>query len=149
MNTKKKQSFFPPSFCLLSLTLVMALLIPFRGRTQISSVDLNWLGEEAPEIATGVSWGVPFPENVYEKDQSFLLKNASDQSLPLQSWPLAYWPDGSLKWMGFSTVVDSPDDGTYTLEAWTPSAPTDPAEFIQVEEEDGFIRNNTQRSEEH
>jgi len=144
MNTQKKQSLFPPSLYLFSLALVMSLLITFRGSAQTSSVDLTWLGEEAPGMATGVSWGVPFPEGVYEKDQPFLLRNASDQSLPLQSWPLAYWPDGSLKWMGFSTVVDSPDEGTFTLEAGTPSAPTDPAESIRVEEEDGFIRINTQ-----
>jgi hypothetical protein len=24
--------------------------------------------------------------------------------MPLQSWPLAYWPDGSIKWTGFATV---------------------------------------------
>jgi hypothetical protein len=25
--------------------------------------------------------------------------------LPLQQWPLAYWPDGSIKWTGFATVA--------------------------------------------
>jgi len=35
------------------------------------------------------------------KDQAFALATADGKALPLQTWSLAYWPDGSLKWSGF------------------------------------------------
>ncbi len=31
-------------------------------------------------------------------------------ALPLQAWPLAYWPDGSLKWSGFAAVASAGAD---------------------------------------
>jgi hypothetical protein len=65
---------------------------------------VNWLDPTAPSVPVGVSWGVPWPRGTVTKDQTFSL--ASDgKSLPLQEWPLAYWPDGSIKWTGFATVA--------------------------------------------
>ncbi|MGH8016763.1 MAG: hypothetical protein ACREIA_00465, partial [Opitutaceae bacterium] len=37
--------------------------------------------------------------------RKFSLTDSSGQNLPLQTWPLAYWPDGSLKWSGFASIV--------------------------------------------
>src|SRR5262245_14643084 len=62
-----------------------------------TSVELKWLGEKTPEIPIGVSWGVPWQQGQVRKDQAFTLTTADGKSLPLQSWPLAWWPDGSIK----------------------------------------------------
>jgi hypothetical protein len=59
---------------------------------------VRWLGDRHPEIARGVTWGTPWPRGTQRADREFELRDASDKLLPLQSWPLAYWPDGSLKW---------------------------------------------------
>src|SRR5947209_744711 len=59
------------------------------------SVALHWLDGEPPQVAAGVSWGVPFPRGTVSKTQTFTL-TAGGNSLPLQQWPLAYWPDGSM-----------------------------------------------------
>jgi hypothetical protein len=32
---------------------------------------------------------------------------AGEGSAPLQSWPLAYWPDGSIKWTGHALAADA------------------------------------------
>ena len=40
---------------------------------------------------------------------------AGNKQFPLQSWPLAYWPDGSIKWNGFATVVPAGFSGPATL----------------------------------
>jgi hypothetical protein len=74
------------------------------GRYQ--PVALNWLNG-APSLACGVSWGVPFARGVVAKDANFTLTTSSGRQLPLQFWPLAYWPDGSIKFAGFATVADS------------------------------------------
>lgn len=72
-------------------------------------VSVNWLGR-APATSTGVSWGVPFPKGTVRPGQTFALNSADGKSIPLQAWPLAYWPDGSLKWSGFAAVP--PDKAT-------------------------------------
>jgi YetA-like protein len=79
-----------------------------------NSVTLHWLDGAAPPIATGVSWGVPFPRGTVSKTQNFAL-TAGGNSLPLQQWPLAYWPDGSMKFVGFATVAAANTTGELRL----------------------------------
>src|SRR5699024_7029044 len=77
------------------------------AQSQDSAVKLHWLKNQVPEVPTGVSWGMPFPKGQLEKGASFKLKTANGHELPVQSWPTAYWPDGSLKWIGLATIADS------------------------------------------
>ncbi len=78
------------------------------------TVPVSWLGGEAPALPGGVSWGVPWAQGAVAKNAAFSL-SAQGKELPLQSWPLAYWPDGSIKWSGFATVVPAQMSGTMTL----------------------------------
>ena len=80
-----------------------------------SAVTLHWLGDAPPPLDTGVSWGVPFPRGQVSKTQTFTLATASGRSLPLQQWPLAYWPDGSMKFIGFATVASGDVSGELRL----------------------------------
>ena len=75
-----------------------------KADTLLQPVTLSWLGGEAPPVGGGVSWGIPWPQGKVARGSTFSLV-AKDRGLPLQSWPLAFWPDGSLKWSGFATVV--------------------------------------------
>src|SRR5437763_353335 len=86
-----------------------------------NTVSINWLGNTAPSEAVGVSWGVPWPRGAFRREQSFSL-TANNQPLPLQTWPLAFWPDGSLKFSGFATVAGAA--GPYRLAPGTPTATT-------------------------
>jgi hypothetical protein len=78
-------------------------------------VELAWLAEQAPARPQGVSWGVPWPMGTVAKDAKLQLR-AGTSVLPLQSWPVAYWPDGSLKWSGLATVVPAQVAGPITLQ---------------------------------
>jgi hypothetical protein len=62
-------------------------------------VDLHWL-DGKPAATTGASWGVPWPKGQLPKDSSFALQADDGSAVAVQSWPLAYWPDGTLKWTG-------------------------------------------------
>ena len=86
----------------------------WAGAAPPDTITLNWL-EKAPIIHSGVSWGVPWAKSIVKKDQAFTLLNAEGKALPLQTWPLATWPDGSVKWSGFATVADSGDKGPFRL----------------------------------
>jgi hypothetical protein len=84
-------------------------------------VSLSWLGGEPPLVGRGLSWGVPWPQGAVARASTFNL-NAQGKDLPVQSWPLAFWPDGSLKWSGFATVVPAGLAGPVILAMGTPAA---------------------------
>jgi len=72
--------------------------------TAPGDVSIRLLDGKGLGLDSGVSFGVPWPRGSVKRDATFTL--ASDgKYLPLQNWPMAYWPDGSLKWSGFATVV--------------------------------------------
>jgi hypothetical protein len=79
-----------------------------------SAVKLSFVAENPPLVASGVSYGVPWQQGAVKRNATFSL-NAQGKDLPLQSWPLAYWPDGSIKWSGFATVVPAGMTGPATL----------------------------------
>jgi hypothetical protein len=78
------------------------------------TVPLTWLADQPPVATTGVSWGVPWPKGSVRREAAFRLRN-QDADLPLQSWPLAYWPDGSIKFTGFATVLPAGAKGPFLL----------------------------------
>ncbi len=60
----------------------------------------SWIGEEAPGMQLGSSFGVPWPRGVHKKTTNFQLINDSGDLVPSQTWITATWPDGSIKWTG-------------------------------------------------
>jgi hypothetical protein len=103
-------------------------------------VALHWLWENEFTQPTGLSWGVPLARGTVKKDQSFSLTSAEGESLPLQSWPLAYWPDGSLKWVGFATVTDEKHESLQLKVGKAKKAPA--TTEVQVREGQGQISIN-------
>ncbi|MDX3754803.1 Tat pathway signal sequence domain protein [Streptomyces sp. AK02-04a] len=83
-------------------------------------VTLDWLEDGALGAAPGSTVGVPWPKGAYQQDQTFALTDASGKDVPVQSWPIAYWPDGSLKWTAHAVSSGS---GKLTLAAGAPAAP--------------------------
>ena len=103
-------------------------------------VELRWLGEAPPPLSSGVSWGVPWPRGAVARDQNFRLLAGDGTALPLQSWPLAYWPDGSLKWSGFATFAGPTAGPGLRLEP-AASAPT--LDGIQVRSSETTLEVDT------
>ncbi len=93
----------------------------------IEPVALSWLDGAPPETAAGVAWGVPFRRGAVRREQTFRLSTTDGRALPLQSWPLAYWPDGSMKFLGFATVADAGASAPLRLSHDAPGAPVGPA----------------------
>lgn len=84
------------------------------------SVSLNLLDGKLAMDA-GVSFGVPWGQGEVKKSDVFSL-GVKDKRLPLQSWPLAYWPDGSIKWSGFATVLPAGLSESVRLSAGSPES---------------------------
>ena len=87
----------------------------------VPEVSLTWL-EGKPGGAATATWGTPWPTGAVPAGQAFQLTAAGGAAVPVQSWPLAYWPDGTLKWSAHAVAADAPAD-TYTLAAGTPAKP--------------------------
>src|SRR3954471_18227583 len=71
---------------------------PRAAEADDSPVTLDWLEDGGLGAAPGSTVGVPWPKGVYQEGQKFAVQDADGKSVPVQSWPIAYWPDGSLKW---------------------------------------------------
>jgi hypothetical protein len=76
-------------------------------------MKLHWL-KKKPKERTGISWGVPWPMGTMEKEDSMSLKDINGNECFQQSWPMAFWPDGSVKWTGHAAVLEG-DSDTYEI----------------------------------
>ena len=87
-------------------------------------VELRWLEGGVPaEFAGGTTWGVPWPRGAFAPDQQFALTTPAGAALPVQSWPTAWWPDGSVKWTAHAISGDHRAEETYRLAAGEPAEP--------------------------
>ncbi|WP_411830287.1 exo-rhamnogalacturonan lyase family protein [Paenibacillus alba] len=63
-----------------------------------TGIALRWLTKEAA-MPVGVTWGIPWREGELQREEPLRLNSLDgNQAIPLQSWPTAFWPDGSVKW---------------------------------------------------
>jgi hypothetical protein len=93
---------------------LLAFLLAASSLFAADPVTLNWLGGTPPATGANVTWGVPWPKGAMTTDTPLRL-TAGGQDVPIQSWPLAYWPDGSIKWTGHSLTAPAGLAGPFTL----------------------------------
>ena len=100
-------------------------------------VTLDWLEDGGLGAAPGSTVGVPWPMGAFQEDQPFALTDADGKAVAVQSWPIAYWPDGSLKWTAHAV---SSGNGKLTLAAGEPATP---AQQVTVDRSGGTIDVST------
>lgn len=71
---------------------------------QAQVVPLHRIGA-APAIARGISFGVPFTQGAVTESTPLQLAAPDGTVIPSDVRPLAYWPDGSVKWAGFAATI--------------------------------------------
>jgi hypothetical protein len=78
------------------------------------------------------------------------LNTSAGEAVPVQSWPLAYWPDGSLKWTGHALPSTASTVDTLELSAGSPASPDHPLTVKETpdsfEIDTGVIRAHVARS---
>lgn len=115
---------------------VIGLLVTLASASAIATdVPIKWL-ETSPPVRSGVSWGVPWPKGSVQPGQSFTLSTSDGRALPLQTWPLAFWQDGSLKWSGFATVADTNVTGPLQLSPGPPETTNGPTVSVKADNGD-------------
>ncbi|KAE8410445.1 hypothetical protein BDV36DRAFT_302755 [Aspergillus pseudocaelatus] len=64
------------------------------------------------------TFGVPWPRGEYWPDRTiFTCSSHRNKSIALQSWLIAYWPDGSIKWTAHAFAADTDVADSYSVEA--------------------------------
>jgi hypothetical protein len=62
--------------------------------------------------AQPVTVGIPFPRGAVTHVGRLIWLDAAGRQIPLQTCPLAWWPDGSLQWLLLDFVLDNVKKGT-------------------------------------
>lgn len=76
-------------------------------------VPLHWIGK-APGSKKPVTFGVPFDEKTLMPTERMELTSKSNGVIDSDQWPLAFWPDGSVKWLGVAATIPA-NSGKLTL----------------------------------
>ncbi|GGI00557.1 hypothetical protein ACFFGR_05765 [Arthrobacter liuii] len=85
---------------------------------------IRWMDGGAPaEISGGTTWGMPFARGTVPGPGSLRMKDAAGNPVASQAWPLATWPDGSLKWAGMALPATGSPSDTYLVTADGGAAP--------------------------
>jgi hypothetical protein len=77
-------------------------------------------------VSPGVTWGMPWPRGRHAAGTAFALRSVAGADIPVQSWQLATWPDGSLKWTAHAVPADLAATTGFELAAGTPATPAKP-----------------------
>ncbi|KEO71856.1 exo-rhamnogalacturonan lyase family protein [Anditalea andensis] len=114
------------------------MLPPFAANAEqpsppaLGPVELSWLNKSAPPLNPGVTWGVSWPKGAVNRKSDFSLKGSEGTAIGVQNWPLAYWPDGSLKWTGHA--IGAGEMALGEKFSLTPGKAKGPTEKLKVEE---------------
>jgi hypothetical protein len=122
-----------------------AISLPGRvlaGSSPAAGSDLHWLDGAAPAWDGGQSFGMPWPRGAV-RHVDRLAAHAGNIALPIQSWPLAYWPDGSVKWSGHALAAGKHALNRVTIAAGQSATPAAaPADCVTVDQHPEAIEVN-------
>lgn len=97
---------------------------------------LSWVDGAKPRTHAGHAFGTPWPRGKHAAGTQFRLRTEAGESIPVQTWTTATWPDGSLKWTGHAVPPGTPIAESYRIE---PGAPAEPKQVVTVNESAGEI----------
>ncbi|YCH07472.1 Tat pathway signal sequence domain protein [Arthrobacter sp. alpha11c] len=78
--------------------------------------QITWLDDEPPAtLSGGTTWGMPFPRGTVQVPEELSVFEATGKAINAQTWPLATWPDGSLKWAGVAIGATDHPSAAYRV----------------------------------
>ncbi|AHF92312.1 hypothetical protein OPIT5_20720 [Opitutaceae bacterium TAV5] len=120
--------------------------VPVSAPVAPGGASLRWLDGAPPAVQPGAAWGVPWPRGEVKAGEPFALRTAAGAAVPVQTWPLATWPDGSLKWTGHAIPAGAAtgrDGEAQTLTLLAGAAPAAPAQPVAVTESADAVEVST------
>ncbi|OIW26678.1 hypothetical protein CONLIGDRAFT_707105 [Coniochaeta ligniaria NRRL 30616] len=81
------------------------------------SASVPWLGKKKP-LNFGATFGLPWPRGACPSPHtSFVCRDNTGHTIPLQSWTTAFWPDGSVKWSSHAIASTAKVSQDYHVHA--------------------------------
>src|SRR5262245_16996426 len=95
----------------------------------------------ATRVSEPVAVGIPFPQGTVFDPSRLTLWDTEEQPLPLQTQPLAWWFDGSVKWLllDFQANVEANTQAAYTLRLSPEPSVTGGLPNLSVQESAGHV----------
>lgn len=107
----------------------------------MEGIKLKWL-DQKPVTEKGTTWGMPWEiGQVQSISQLSLYKDETKKEV--SSWPLAYWPDGSIKWSGHGVTVGPDETEGYQMVVSTKSSELDTKEYEEIVQSAMVVENET------
>lgn len=104
---------------------------------------IKWVDSSPVLPDTGSTFGAAWARGTVQADSGFELTDASGKPLALQSWVLATWPDGSLKWTGHAFVSGPEVKGAFQLTSTDKPAQSVADKGLTLVEQAGSIEVDT------
>jgi hypothetical protein len=108
------------------------------GNTQ-SPLRLNWLDSTPPTMLPGTTVGIPWPRGTIREATGLSITNADGGHVASHASPLAFWPDGSLKWTSH-TLLTTDAKGPFTVAPGETVAPATP---LKIERQGDSVHIDT------
>ncbi|NGN70429.1 Tat pathway signal sequence domain protein, partial [Streptomyces sp. A7024] len=102
---------------------------------------IAWLEKGGLGSAPGTTFGVAWPKGAVKADETFALTAGDGAEIPVQSWPTAYWPDGTLKWTAHAAAREAAKAEDFTILPGKAAAT--PAKKIAVKKSGSTITVDT------
>ena len=103
--------------------------------------DVHWLGDKPPrELEGAVAFGAPLPRGTVASIGELEVVDETGDPVQAQLWPLATWPDGSLKWAAAATADTR---SGYRVRRASGDARADAASSLRVTSEPEGVRVDT------
>ena len=88
------------------------------------NTTVRWIDGDAPsELSGGTTWGMPFARGTVAGTDALAVRDSAGQRVASQAWPLATWPDGSLKWAGIALPATDASSLEYQVTSDGGAAP--------------------------
>ena len=104
------------------------------------SVKLGWLSGRVVQN-DGVTFGLPWPKGTLQRTEPLSLKTVAGKTIPADISPMAYWPDGSVKWTSVSANFSQQVDAQLFVTAG--DAQNTAASGIRVDQQETSITVDT------
>lgn len=108
----------------------MPMLRAAEAKPRLQDAPIRWIDGAPPATHGGQTFGVAWPQGVLSKRQRLAVR-AGEAAVPSQSWPTAYWPDGSVKWTAHAIPAEAGRAERLTV---APGRETAPVAGVSVEE---------------
>lgn len=90
-----------------------------------------------------MTWGIPWSEGELQRNDPISLTGEAGGEVPLQTWPTAYWPDGSVKWSAHAESITGEPSSFYYFSKGKPSLTPDTSLQVSVTDHGDWIEIDT------